>query len=60
MYSMPIAQSSSGMATATMAGAHMYFSHDESGDSSSVSISPASQITHLELEYGQILDGRSG
>jgi hypothetical protein len=54
-----ILPSSSGMESATMAGSQMYYSQDESGgDTSSMSISPASQITQLGMEYG--MDGSSG
>jgi hypothetical protein len=41
-----------------MAGSQMYYSQDESGgDTSSMSISPTSQITQLGMEYG--MDGSS-
>jgi hypothetical protein len=57
-YSMPLLPSSSGMEAATMAGSQMYYSQDESGgDTSSMSISPTSQITQLGMEYG--MDGSS-
>ena len=42
-----------------MVGSRMYYSQDESGgDASSMSISPASQITQLGMEYG--MDRSSG
>jgi hypothetical protein len=58
---MPLLQPFSGMESATMAGSQMYYSQDESwGDTSSMSISPTSQITQLGMEYGHIIDGSSG
>jgi len=43
-----------------MAGSQMYYSQDESGYTSSVSISPTSQITQLGVDYGHMMDGSSG
>lgn len=60
-YSMPLhAPSSVLVDSGTMAGSQMYYSQDESGDTSSISISPTSQITQLGGDYGQMIDGSSG
>ena len=60
-YSMRLLPPSSGIDSATVEGSQMYYSQDESvGDTSSMSISPTSQITQLGMDYVQMMDGTAG